>query len=181
MSELSLRFMQIHITPQKGATFLGIELIEHFKKFEFLSLIELIDDGMHCFVKADYEDSSVLNNKFKSFQLLKKIEEKEAEKPKIVAAALAKEEGEKKRLAKEKQEAEVAKKEAETARKEAEAKRKEAEKKMSKAENKEADSHYHGIKDSAQFSSCLDELMVRVADSHRRRIRNWARFSSCLD
>lgn len=77
MSELSLRFMQIHITPQKGATLPGIELIEHFKKFEFLSLIELLDDGMHCLVKADYEDSSVLDNKFKSFQLLKKIEVRE--------------------------------------------------------------------------------------------------------
>lgn len=77
MSELSLRFMQIHITPQKGATLPGIELIEHFKKFEFLSLIELLDDGMHCLVKADYEDSSVLDNKFISFQLLKKIEVRE--------------------------------------------------------------------------------------------------------
>lgn len=69
--------MQIHITPQKGATLPGIELIEHFKKFEFLSLIELLDDGMHCLVKADYEDSSVLDNKFISFQLLKKIEVRE--------------------------------------------------------------------------------------------------------
>lgn len=77
MSELSLRFMQIHITPQKGAILPGVELIEYFQKFEFLSLIELLDDGMHCLVKADYEDSSVLDNKFKSFQLLKKIEVKE--------------------------------------------------------------------------------------------------------
>ena len=73
MSGLSLRFMQIHITPQKGATLPGIELIQHFQKFEFLSLIELLDDGMHCLVKADYEDSNVLDNKFKSIQLLKKI------------------------------------------------------------------------------------------------------------
>jgi len=69
--------MQIHITPQKGSILPGVELIEHFNKFEFLSLLELLEDGMHCLVKADYEDSTVLDNKFKSFKLLNKIEVKE--------------------------------------------------------------------------------------------------------
>lgn len=77
MSELSLRLMQIHITPQKGEILPGIELIEHFNKFEFLTLVELLEDGMHCLVKADYEDSNVLDKQYRSFQLLKKIEVKQ--------------------------------------------------------------------------------------------------------
>ena len=76
MAELSLRYMQVQISAKSNAGLPGVELIDFFHKFEFLSLIELLPNGMHCIVQANYDDLSVLDLEYSSFELIKKIEVK---------------------------------------------------------------------------------------------------------
>ena len=76
MAELSLRYMQVQISAKSNAGLPGVELIDFFHKFEILSLIELLPNGMHCIVQANYDDLSVLDLEYSSFELIKKIEVK---------------------------------------------------------------------------------------------------------
>jgi len=77
MAELSLRYMQVQISAKSNEGLPGVELIDFFHKFEFLSLIELLPNGMHCIVQANYDDLSVLDLEYSSFELIKKIEVRE--------------------------------------------------------------------------------------------------------
>jgi len=77
MAELSLRYMQVQISAKSNEGLPGVELIDFFHKFEFLSLIEVLPNGMHCIVQANYDDLSVLDLEYSSFELIKKIEVRE--------------------------------------------------------------------------------------------------------
>ena len=74
MAELSLRYMQVQISAKTNEGLPGVELINYFDKFEFLSLIEVLPNGMHCIVLATYDDPSVLDLDYNSYELIRKIE-----------------------------------------------------------------------------------------------------------
>lgn len=70
VNNLDLRYMQIDISLQTGASLPGVELLESFSYSEFINLIEKNDDGIICYMKFEFENSESLTKKYTTMKIL---------------------------------------------------------------------------------------------------------------
>ena len=74
VSSADLRYMQITIMPETGATLPGWALMESFSSVEFLSHINTVNGNMRCLIRVEYEGEAVLNQIPPSLEVLDVIE-----------------------------------------------------------------------------------------------------------
>ena len=60
MSELDLRYMQVHFNLHTGSQLPGSGLPDHFLNSEFITMIGKSEHGMLCYVKFEFIDPKVL-------------------------------------------------------------------------------------------------------------------------
>ena len=60
MSELDLRYMQVHFSVHTGSILPGSGLPDHFLNSEFITMIGKSEHGMLCYVKFEFIDPKVL-------------------------------------------------------------------------------------------------------------------------
>ena len=70
VDNLGLRYMQIDISLQAGASLPGADLVESFYNSEFIHLIEKDDNGFTCYLKFEFESPDVLTKKHASMKIL---------------------------------------------------------------------------------------------------------------
>ena len=66
---LDLRYMQIDISLQAGASLPGADLVESFYHSEFIHLIGADDNGFTCYLKFEFENPETLTRKHASMNI----------------------------------------------------------------------------------------------------------------
>lgn len=69
-NSIDLRYMQVEVSMEDGASLPGVNTVESFRVCEYISLIERTPTGLICYLRLEYDHPKVLEMKYAAFEIL---------------------------------------------------------------------------------------------------------------